>query len=167
MLFSTYREGDTHFLCPYCGRRIALFDEEATVDHVIPRSEWRHMKRTVAYTTLTESVMLDTVNDKRNKIWACRKCNTNKDSVVYVPNWETGSRFRFWEVEDLKQYSDYFYFWRSCIYEELNHCIHLSTQLSEFRDYCEKTIAKLDKFVQDYESRVVTNHWYIDEVTQQ
>lgn len=71
-LFGKYR-------CVYCGK--LMTKKEATVDHLIPV---QGAKRSRFWQLILERLKYDGVNDPRNLVTACKKCNSSKGSKTGI-----------------------------------------------------------------------------------
>lgn len=165
MLLSRQREEYTHFICPYCGVRIPLSDTwNSTIDHIVPKSAWFGFRRTMEYTRHIRKETISSVNDKRNQIWCCRKCNISKGAAMIIPNWNVLGVFRLWEVKDLKDFAGYFYFWSDCFTEYLENSIHEYNDLKSIVERYSYLLSEIESFKKQYESRVKEDYWYIDNI---
>lgn len=164
MLLSRQKSENIRFICPYCGMCFSLQDNyNRTIDHVIPKSMWREFRRTQTYDERTNR-KISTVNDNRNMIYCCRRCNINKGSMFMVPNWHVRGVFRFWETYDLREFAGYFYYWRLCFIENFSSAMKID-DISELElNHCSRILKDIGTFIYQYELRVKNSYWYIDDM---
>lgn len=148
-------------LCPWCGRLLSF--ESATIDHVLPISEWRRIRRTTKFLEFEFSHGINcSVNDIRNRVLTCKSCNVLKGCKVLIPNWSFYGDFKFWEICCLFRYATYVYFWYDIFmsyYEFGSNCSYLDEAIRN------RQIAEdLREFKEEYEYRVKTGNWYIDKM---
>ena len=74
------------FQCPYCGRFMRVRDADATIDHIVPKSMWQGM-RDLEEVAAKYEYRISTVNDFRNRVYCCKRCNSQKGFSFIVPNW--------------------------------------------------------------------------------
>lgn len=165
MLLSRQTGEYTHFLCPYCGVRIPLYDRwNATIDHIVPRSQWYGFRATKTYTNRIRQETISSVNDKRNQIWCCRKCNRSKDATFIVPNWRVNGWFKLWEVNDLREFAGYFYFWSPCFIESFERDLKDNNESELLAERYSRLLAEIEVFKKQYELRTKEDYWYIDNI---
>jgi hypothetical protein len=72
--FSQFSENKRIFRCAYCGK--LMFRKNVTVDHIIPVNKMKFSKfyKFIGFTLLR----LKSVNNTRNLVSACKKCNSKK-----------------------------------------------------------------------------------------
>ena len=162
MLFEHYSKYPVNFICPYCGRLFPMCD--ATIDHIMPKSEWGRIKQTKYFRKWHDSSE-PTSGDWRNKIYSCRCCNRNKSNTIYVPNWDVCGNFRYWSKSDLMLYATYFYYWRK---EFLYYFRNLADANKGYSDSAYERyislISEIQEFIAEYEQRAKEDNWYIDNI---
>lgn len=88
-----WREGK--YQCVYCGRR--LRKEQVSVDHLISVRKTQCSKH---YLKLLRKVGFETVNDVRNLVPACKRCNSRKGSKGgwWIVRGLLGRHREFWAI---------------------------------------------------------------------
>lgn len=71
-----------YYICSYCGRLLTI--NQVTVDHLIPIKKVKSKKgffkkvETMIYRKLLKFLKIDNVNDHKNLVVACNRCNSKK-----------------------------------------------------------------------------------------
>lgn len=160
-----YNMNDKIPLCPYCGRRIYDFDR--TVDHIVPKSIGRDLRwdmsgianfiRDVGFTG-------NPVNIPNNLIYAHKACNSRKGSRLFVPDWSPAGSCMFWEVRYLHWYARYLYAMSNVLIYYYSRLIELNPRITLLVESWSHVIKVLRQFQKEYEIRLRTGNWFIDNV---
>lgn len=87
---------NTFYQCAYCGR--IRTKKYITVDHIIPVDKVIKGKRREHYKRLLRSKGITDINDVRNLVSACRRCNSQKsaNAGIWILRGRIGSHPWFW-----------------------------------------------------------------------
>lgn len=88
LFFDSYpRDRNGRYHCVYCGNK--LYDDEVTVDHIVPVSAVKHSKR------LQKKFRYSGVNTMGNLVPSCRACNLHKGAKSSLV-WRIRARLGRW-----------------------------------------------------------------------
>lgn len=84
--------------CAYCGKIQSY--KKITVDHLIPVNKVLHGKHKKYWRKRLKRMMINDVNDYRNLVPACKRCNSKKGTKTgfWILRGKVGKNFGFWLV---------------------------------------------------------------------
>lgn len=155
-----------NYICPYCGKEYNIHTTKLSKDHIVPRTFWSKVRYYSndfrVWIVMNKGTPF--VNDDRNIMMVCPKCNRAKNDRLVIPNWNAKGFYRYWSIEQLKAHASYFYFWSNCFIEYLEiylKCEVKNTSQDNLEYRYITNIKEIKKFQEEYQRRIKTDNWYI------